>query len=72
MRRFMLYALMALAIGYSTTWLDFPKVKADEEFGVCCTYGDQCKSGHILCCVPTPNMADCSPTKKNYCLAACP
>jgi len=68
LKRLVLYAAILFAIGFSATQLDFPKVRADEG-STCCTFGNECPR-FIVCCTPALMEADCSPTKKNYCMAA--
>jgi uncharacterized membrane protein len=63
-----LYAALLLAMVLSAIHLYEPKAAA----GICCKYGIDCRSTHTLCCAPGSEMADCSPTMRNYCLSACP
>ena len=71
LKRIALYTTILIGLAISATQLDFPKATADEGT-ICCTFGNECPSGHAVCCRPGFDMAPCSQNKPNYCLAACP
>ena len=64
--KYLLYAVMLIAMLFSALQLTEPTVEA----GVCCTFGNQCE-GHSICCAPPDGAAPCSEAQKNYCLVAC-
>jgi hypothetical protein len=68
-RKLTFYAVVTIAIAFSASQLDFPKVRADE--GVqCCVYGQDCPR-FIICCHPGLGQAPCSQNKPNYCQVIC-
>jgi hypothetical protein len=69
LKRILFYIAILVAIGFSVIQLDFPKVRAQDEGGGCCTWGEDCPR-FIVCCYPSLDQAPCSPSKHNYCMAA--